>query len=397
MPSRGRVCFATPGVYPLLIGQPVAVNGGSEARALKFLRALEKEDRHDLSLIAFDHRAGKSSAIGGIRIIRDPVYAVRPKNHFARARSRLLAAARLVEIKAASYSAAWECADAQVYVAFGVGNYSAMLARWTEDAGRHLVLVAGSDSDFSAEYQSNAAGRNFYGSDLALCGEAVRRAGTIVVQTRVQRCLAAERFGRAARVIGNPMEFDDAAVEGVPDRPAGHALWIGKSDRIKRPNLVHDLARRCPDITFKMVVNPVDRALFNDLRRSRPENVQLIEQASAREVANLFAGAFCMLNTSMFEGFPNTFLEAGRHAVPVISLAVDPDGIIAAHDAGAIVHGDLDAMSAALRIFNEDRARAREAGRNLRRHVRFAHEAGARLSEFSRLIDELIERRSAVL
>jgi glycosyltransferase involved in cell wall biosynthesis len=373
----------------LLAGETVAVSGGSERRALSFLRALERRGRYELSLITFDHRA--QAEIGAVRIVRDQVYASRPVSPFARVRSRLLSAARRVESEP-SVTAAWEEADAQVYVAFGVGDYCAGLALWADGAGRHLVLVAGSDADFSSDYRPDAVGRNPYGGDLALCYEAVRRVGTIVVQTRTQQHLARERFGRESVVIANPVEMADDDTQGVPTAPAGHALWIGKSDRVKRPEPVLAIARQCPDVRFKMVVNPVDTAAFAALQRQRPANVDIVERASGDEIAALFAGAFCLLNTSVFEGFPNTFLEAGRHGVPVASLTGDPDDIVAQHGAGVVAKGDLDALAEAVRGFDRDREAARRAGANLRGYMRTAHDAPARLAEFDRVIDGLMRR-----
>lgn len=394
-PALGRICFATPGVYPLLAGRAVAVSGGSERRALSFLQALERTGRYDLSVIAFDHSRPNAPCIGPVRVIRDPVYAPQPASRFARARVRLLSVARRVDVDLPSETAAWEEADAQVYVAFGVGDYSAKLARWALSAGRHMVLVAGSDTDFSTDYRPGAVGRNPYGGDFALCREAIDRAGTIVVQTRAQQRLAAERFGRKAEVIANPIALADDDVQGVPSVPGGYALWIGKADRVKRPELALAVARACPEVRFKLVVNPADHALFVEVQRQRPENAEIIPNATPAAVASLFAEAFCLLNTSVFEGFPNTILEAGRHGVPVVSLTVDPDGIIARLDAGAAAQGNLDAFAGAVRAFHADRDAARRAGSALRAHVRIAHDACARFAEFEYLIKALVQHGSA--
>lgn len=393
--SLGRVCFATPGVYPLLADQAVTVSGGSERRALHFLKALERTGRYVLALISFDSAQPDMRSIGAVRIIRDPFYAPRRTGRLVRATSRLLAAARRAESEAPIETAAWAEADAQVYVAFGVGDYSAKLARWANAHGRHLVLVAGSDCDFSDSYRADAVGRNAYGGDLALCREAIDRAGTIVVQTRTQQRLAAGRFGRSAQIVANPIDLSDDDAPGVPPFPSGHALWIGKSDRIKRPDLVLDVARACPDVPFVMVVNPADRDLFGLLQAQRPANVRIIAGASNVEIAALLASAFCLVNTSVFEGFPNTFLEAGRHGVPIVSLAVNPDGIITENAAGVDARGDLNALSAAVRTYHGDREAARKAGANLRAYVRAAHDAAAQLAKFESLIDSLVSHGSA--
>ena len=48
-----------------------------------------------------------------------------------------------------------------------------------------------------------------------------------------------------------------------------------------------------------------------------------------------------LINTSSAEGFPNTFVHAFAHGVPVVSLDVDPDNIIKRYNLGFHVNGDV--------------------------------------------------------
>ncbi len=360
------------------------MSGGSELRALRFLRALAESGRYELSLIAFDHAPPRPKRIGSIAVIYDSVYAPRTDGILARMLSRATAPTEVD---------AWERADAAVYVMFGVGEYSAKLVRWARREGRKTVLCAGSDSDFSNEYRPGASGRNSYGSRFDLCYEAVVSADMIIVQTRAQRNLLQTRFGRYGHVVANPIELAEDDPAGVPEAPGGYAFWIGKADRVKRPELVFDVAKACPEIGFKMVLNRTDAA---DQIEAVPPNVEIIRHVSRPGLGRLFAGAFCLVNTSAFEGFPNTFLEAGRHRVPIVSLSVDPDGIIASGSLGVIANGDMEIFANGIRSFHADRIAARAAGIRLHEHVCANHAAAARYAEFERALGELTGNGSTV-
>jgi glycosyltransferase involved in cell wall biosynthesis len=46
------------------------------------------------------------------------------------------------------------------------------------------------------------------------------------------------------------------------------------------------------------------------------------------EIHNYYRDAIALVNTSAYEGFPNTFLEAWQYNTPVLSLSVDPNRFI---------------------------------------------------------------------
>jgi glycosyltransferase involved in cell wall biosynthesis len=259
--------------------------------------------------------------------------------------------------------------------------------------GRSLVLFTGSDLDVSETYRPDSKAINDCGSRADRCYEALAHAHTIVVQTRTQAKLLAERFGRQGVVISNPIDFMEG-VAGTGARTRRFILWVGKSDAIKRPESAIELARMCPNVPFTMVMNRADPAVFAQIHAACPPNLEMIERVAPRQMASLYEGAVALLNTSRVEGFPNAFLEAGKHGAPVVSLTVDPDGIIARHDAGMVAGGDLNRLAEAVRKFHADPDTARRCGANLRAYVRRHHSLSDSLARLDALFRRLTVERT---
>jgi glycosyltransferase involved in cell wall biosynthesis len=372
------ICFAMPGVVPMLDGRGT-VYGGSELRAWRFASGLADRG-HTISLISFEDYELPAAVIGATRLIRQPAL---------KSRRRWFSRRRETDGRGA-YETAWAYADADAYVVFGVAEYSAMLASWCRRRGRPLVLLSGSDLDFSAEYRPDNTSLNPYGSRCNICYEAVMTATVIVVQTEKQRRLARERFGRDVRVIANPIEQPSVPLEPASRR---NILWVGKSDAIKRPELACAVARLCPDVAFRLIVNRVGDGAFERLLAQAPSNVTIIECVRPADMHQEYSMAFALLNTSLLEGFPNSVLEAGSFGVPLLSLSVDPDEIISREGGGALADGDIAELAALVRRYHADSAMAQAAGRRLQHYVRQHHEASARIDELADLIRDVTRRR----
>jgi glycosyltransferase involved in cell wall biosynthesis len=56
-------------------------------------------------------------------------------------------------------------------------------------------------------------------------------------------------------------------------------------------------------------------------------NLEYLGEKSQDEVNELLARAHIYVNTSLFEGFANTFIQAWMRDVAVVSLHVNPDGV----------------------------------------------------------------------
>ena len=68
------------------------------------------------------------------------------------------------------------------------------------------------------------------------------------------------------------------------------------------------------------------------------QNVQFVGYLTRDKVQTFFSNAIVLLNTSHYEGFSNTFLEAFSVGTPVISLRVNPDKILTKYNLGFIVN-----------------------------------------------------------
>jgi glycosyltransferase involved in cell wall biosynthesis len=126
-----------------------------------------------------------------------------------------------------------------------------------------------------------------------------------------------------------------------------YVAWVGMLRQHKRPDILVELARRVPDVRFVVCGGPTtamtspsyrDRVL--DELRATP-NIEYLGQVAPERAQQLMADAALLLSTSDDEGFPNTFVQAWSSGTPVVSLKVDPDGIIQRLGLGA-VSGNID-------------------------------------------------------
>lgn len=136
-------------------------------------------------------------------------------------------------------------------------------------------------------------------------------------------------------------------------------LWIARCQPIKRPHLFLDLAGRLPQTRCRMVCPREDAALWETVRARAAgmPNVEFIERVPYHEVQDVYDAAKIFVNTSEWEGWPNSFIQSGLGETALLSLDVNPDGLFENFRPGEFVGGDFDVLvSQASRLLSDEAA-----------------------------------------
>jgi len=227
-----------------------------------------------------------------------------------------------------------------------------------------------------------------------------RNATGIVVQTRHQGELLQENFGRTPdALIPN---FHPPAAESMDKSGPLTVIWIANLKQWKRPDVFVRLAGHFgtrSDVRFIMVGAPAAATGNQDWRRSLmrsiegAHNLQYIGQKTHTEVNQLLARSHVFVNTSTHEGFPNTFIQAWMRGVAVVSLSVDPDGVLEREQVGMAAHTEAGLETAVRRLIDDPELLAAYANRG-REHAA-AHHSLANIGRLLQLIRTYARRSEA--
>ncbi len=103
-------------------------------------------------------------------------------------------------------------------------------------------------------------------------------------------------------------------------------------------------------------------------------NLTFLDYVPYPDMKTYYKKSMVLINTSDFEGFPNTFIEAAMHHTPVISLNSDPNRMLSKHQCGVFCKGDFSLMVEELeKLLNSEKELGR-MGDNAFRYARENHQ-----------------------
>jgi glycosyltransferase involved in cell wall biosynthesis len=277
-------------------------------------------------------------------------------------------------------------ADADIYHSEAV-SYNTFAAQVAMPGRFHVITFQdpydlkewGRISQVDQRYRLTPAFRSRLAIENRVLANACRKADSLHAQARflVEKAKKLFQLRRDPSLLPNPVEVPKRRMKKA-DAPT--VCFLARWDPQKRVELFFRLAERFPDVEFIAMGRSHDPATDAYLRKRYGDipNLTCTEFVSEEEKSRILERSWALVNTSVREALPISFLEALAHETPILS-AENPDGLTCAYGFH-VTNGDY---IEGLRTLLEDEE-WRERGQQGREYVEATH-------ELSRVIDRHIE------
>jgi glycosyltransferase involved in cell wall biosynthesis len=344
--SRPSICFVAPNAYPVLAGaDDIQWIGGAEVQQVIVARGLAARG-YRVSMICLDFGQSVVVEVDGIKVLR------------AFRRNAGLPIVRFISPRLTSL---WKCmrlADADIYYQRGAAMLTGLVSAFARHHRRKSIFaVAGAPKIQLAR-------------DRWLYEYGVRRVDRVFVQHDEQAAFVRTAYGREPYLVPNCYQRPEESTCGR-DR----ILWVSTIRRLKRPELMFELARAMPEFRITIVGGPSgeDPRYYKSIERQAQglRNVEFVGFVPYSRVDRFFDEAAIFVNTSETEGFPNTFLQAWSRGIPTVSF-VDCGARINGAQVGWVVDSQAAMHETIKRLMNDEALRS-EAGSRCRAYFDANH------------------------
>jgi glycosyltransferase involved in cell wall biosynthesis len=305
------ICFVAPHAWPVLARDTgIASAGGAEVQMATLARLFARNG-YAVSMITLDHDQPEGARVDGVTVY---------KAFAPRAGVPIL---RFLHPRLTAMWRALERADADIYYCRAASMWLWLVTEFCRRHGRRSIYAGASDMDFAPD----VGGQMRHARDRWLYRRGLAAVDAIVAQNEVQRASCLQNYGREAVVVPSCYQIPERQSAAPGEKNL--VLWVGMLHQNKRPELFLDIAARLPHRRFVLVGGPRAGAqAFAERIRARAAAVANVEATGflpLDEAERWFDRARVLVNTSLYEGMPNTFLQAWARGEPTVATV--PGGI----------------------------------------------------------------------
>jgi len=170
-----------------------------------------------------------------------------------------------------------------------------------------------------------------------------------ITQTLYQKELLWQKYNLNSTVIRNSFVYRNGC--DVPKENI--ILWVANIRPQKRPEILRDVLNDLALPGWKVRMIGRYTGYEDVIRGITNPNFEALGVLPFHEVLKWLGKSRILINTSSFEGFPNTFIQAWFYKCLVISYEFDPDGLLSEKSLGFAAKGDFTRFKELIRECTE--------------------------------------------
>jgi glycosyltransferase involved in cell wall biosynthesis len=274
-------------------------------------------------------------------------------------------------------------ANADIYYIRGLRLPPAPSTMFCKFNSKKLILAISNDSDLEKSHLRSLNPLVRY-----LFKGTVKMADSVVSQTERQKNMLLDEFNRESTIIPNGYDIPHSR-DLVDHSDRSYIIWVGRMVKDqKKPHLAIELAKKIPSVKFLLIGPSGGDPNYHDRIKKEVNSTSNVEYKGfvpPNEVHKYFQNALMYINTSDYEGFPNTFLEAWRYSTPVISLKYSLS-TNKGEDSPEIVSGSIEQMVNDIKELCDNKTFRQKLGEKGRRHVETKYSLTTVVNEYEKLV-----------
>ncbi len=365
--KKKKICFISLKAYQLFNQKVEGTFGGAEVQMSYLAKELAKDEKYQISFIVGDYGQKDKEE-------RDGVFLYKFLSPRAKGVS-FIEVAQLFKL----YQLLRKL-DADIYITttahpvIGLVSFFSMI-----NNKKHLHRTS---SDIGVDGSFIARG-GFLGKMYKF---GLKRADQILVQNELNKEMLYKNHKLDSIVLKNVF-----ILSGRKNAQKKEILWVSRSAAIKKPQKFLDLAERFPGETFRMICpsSVGQESVYRKakLRAFKIKNVKFVDFVPFDKIQEYYDHAKVFINTSDYEGFPNTFIQSCISGTPILSLNVNPDNFLNEYNCGYCANSNFEQMCDYLKEITKDYRKWRIKSNNSRKYVEENHDIKINIERFKEILE----------
>ncbi len=320
-----KICFVLPGTYSFFKETKKNTAGGAELQMYSLSKKLAQNRNFKVSFIVGDYKQNKIEFIDNIKLIKS--FNAKRNDKFIK---KLIQAINFIKIL---------INEKPEIIISTTNNTMVVLCSLYSifSKSKHIHRIAhNKDTSFGRTKE--------FGILARIYSWGMKKADKIFVQNTEQQQNLLQNFNKKSILFRNVFPIKKQ-IQSIKK----HILWVSRYQKWKQAELFVNLSQKIPNFEFVIICPAPSKKLeINWLKLKQKvetiSNIIFIDYVPFHDIQVYFNKAIAFVNTSDFEGFPNTFLQAMQGKTPIISLNVNPDNFIDEYNCGIFCNNNFDSL-----------------------------------------------------